>query len=363
MPAYKDPARNTWYAKFNYRNWKGEIKQACKRGFRTKHDALNYEASFKLRQSGSMEMSFEEFIKVYRENHSKRIRPSTLVTKTIVIEEKILPYFKHFKMSEIKASDILNWQNELLSYKNPRTGKPYSDTYLRKVHSEMSAIMNYAVKYYDLKDNPAKKAGCIGKDNKEDIQFWTPDEYKRFSEAIMDDIVHYYCFEVLYWTGIREGELLALTIDDIDLDAKTLNINKTFQIINGNEHVGPAKTVKSNRTVSLPDTLCDELRDYFELCPDYIDSNRRVFPTTKSNLSRCMKRGCKSSGVKRIRIHDLRHSHISLLLNMGYTPVDIAKRVGHESITITLRYAHSFPGVQKQMTDKLNNMMEDRHYV
>ena len=76
-------------------------------------------------------------------------------------------------------------------------------------------------------------------------------------------------------------------------------------------------------------------------------------------LMRAMKRGATKAGVKKIRIHDLRHSHISLLINLGFSAVDIAKRVGHESITITLRYAHMFPNAQNQMMNKLNALMQE----
>ena len=308
MPAYKDSKNNTWYAKFNYKNWKGETKFATKRGFSTKREALTYEREFKLNIAGNMDMSFEEFIKVYREQHYPRIRPSTAANKDYVIENKIIPYFKNFKISEIKAKDIIRWQNELLSYKNPSTGNPYSKTYLKTVNNQMNSIMNFAVKYYDLKENPVNKAGNIGISNAEEMRFWTLEEYQKFSEAMMDEPFFYYCFEVLYWTGIREGELLALTMQDIDLKKKTLSISKTFQNIKGKEVIGPPKTTKGIRTISLPDRLCFELQDYFDMCYGY-DSDR-IFPTSKSVLARAMARGSAKSGVKKIRVHDLRHPYV-----------------------------------------------------
>lgn len=80
----------------------------------------------------------------------------------------------------------------------------------------------------------------------------------------------------------------------------------------------------------------------------------RIFTVAKSYLHREMDRGAKETGVKRIRIHDLRHSHISLLIDMGFTALAIAERVGHESIDITYRYAHLFPTRQTEMADKLD---------
>lgn len=358
MPAYKYPNSKTWCVMFHYKNWKGETKRTTKRGFATKRDALAYEREFKRRISGDLEMSFAEFVKLYRENQTSRIRKSTVSAKTYIIEKKILPYFRDFKMSEIKSTDVIKWQNELLKYRHPKTGKPYSKTYLRTIHSNFSAIMNHAVKYYNLKENPVEKAGNIGLSNAEEMTFWTLEEYLLFSEAIMEESFYYYCFEVLYWTGIREGELLALTYQDFDFTSKTISVTKTFQVVDGEELTGPPKTSKGNRIVKMPDRLCEEMKDYFEMCYDKAESSR-AFPTTKYGLSRAMTRGVKRAGVKKIRIHDLRHSHISLLIRLGFSAVDIAKRVGHESITITLRYAHMFPSVQDEMMEKLDSLMEE----
>lgn len=357
MPAYRDKKHNTWYAKFNYKNWKGETKFTTKRGFATKREAVEYESEFKLHVAGNLDMTFEEFVKVYCEDHFPRVRPSTIAEKEHVIYSKLVPYFGKLKVTEIKAKDIVKWQNELLAYRNPKTGKPYAKTYMRKLHSELSAILNYAVKYYDLKENPIKKAGAIGISNAEEMNFWTLEEYLKFADSMMDEPFFYYCFEVLYWTGIREGELLALTFDDFNFEDNTISITKSFQVLKGEEVIGPTKTAKGNRVVNMPDRLAEEMKDYFNMC--YDKANTRAFPTGKSMLMRAMKRGADKAGVKKIRIHDLRHSHISLLINLGFSAVDIAKRVGHESITITLRYAHMFPNAQNQMINKLNALMEE----
>ncbi len=115
------------------------------------------------------------------------------------------------------------------------------------------------------------------------------------------------------------------------------------------------KTKKSNRTVQMPDFLCTEMQEFFDM--QYgLKRKDRILNITKSYLHHEMDRGSKAAGVKRIRIHDLRHSHISLLIDMGFSAVAIADRVGHESIEITYRYAHLFPSKQKKMAIKLDFM-------
>lgn len=120
--------------------------------------------------------------------------------------------------------------------------------------------MNFAVKYYDLKENPVEKAGGIGLCNAEEMEFWTLDEYLAFAEEIMEEPLYYYCFEVLYWAGLREGELLALTFDDFDFTEKTILVTKTFQVIKGKEIIGPTKTKKGTRIVKMPARLCEEMK-------------------------------------------------------------------------------------------------------
>lgn len=193
----------------------------------------------------------------------------------------------------------------------------------------------------------------MGKKKNREMLFWTKEEYLKFADAMMDKPMSYYAFEMLYWTGIREGELLALTSADFDFEKRTVTINKSFQHLNGRDIITSPKTEKSNRTIQLPKFLCDEIQDYLKMLYD-VGLEDRVFPITKSYLHREMDRGAKEAGVKRIHIHDIRHSHVSLLIDMGFSATAIADRVGHESIDITYNYAHLFPSKQAEMADKLD---------
>jgi integrase len=158
---------------------------------------------------------------------------------------------------------------------------------------------------------------------------------------------------MLYWTGIREGELLALTPGDFDFEKGTLSINKSYQRLNGRDVITDPKTPKSVRVVKMPQFLVEEMKDYIGSLYG-IQDDQRIFEMTKYFLHHEMDRGAKESGVKRIRIHDLRHSHISLLIDMGFSAVAIADRVGHESIDITYHYAHLFPSKQTEIAERLD---------
>ena len=233
-------------------------------------------------------------------------------------------------------------------------GEPYSTTYLKSIHSQLSAIFNHAVRYYRLQKNPAEIVGNMGKDSHKEMLFWTKDEYLKFAKVVMDKPTSYYAFEVLYWCGIRLGELLALTASDFNFERQTLTINKSLQNIKGNIIITPPKTPKSNRTIKIPQFLVDEMQDYIKSLYG-LEPDDRIFPISKAYLHHEMNRGAKAAGVKRIRIHDLRHSHVSLLIEMGFSAVAIVERVGHESIDITYRYAHLFPTKQTEMANRLNS--------
>ena len=352
MPAYKDKATDTWFVKFYSKDWKGENRQVKRRGFKTKKEALDYERNIKIREECNLDMAFGEFFKLYSDDVQNRLKRNTWLTKEHIVRTKILPYFENKKMNEITASDVMKWQNELMAQKD-ENGKGLSATYRKTIHNQLSCIFNHACRYYQLKSNPARQAGCMGKEEVREMLFWTQEEYKCFSEAVMDKAQSFYAFEMLYWTGARLGEVLALTAEDFDFVKNTVRINKSYQILEGKDLITTPKTPKSKRVIKLPKFLAEEIQEYISMIYGYKRTDR-LFQVTKSFLHHEMERGCKLSGVKRIRIHDLRHSHISLLIDMGFSAVAIADRVGHESIDITYRYAHLFPSKQIEMADRLD---------
>ena len=307
MPVFKNEDNGTWYVMARYVNWKGERKQKCKRGFATKKEAQEWERMFQLQNSSDLDMSFEAFTELYIRDVKNRLKENTWLTKEHIIRTKILPFFGKLKISEISTKEIITWQNEMLAYRDEKK-KPYSQTYLKTLHNQLSAIFNHAVRYYELRSNPAAKVRNMGSEEHREMLFWTKEEYKKFSFEMMDKDV-----------------------------------------------ITTPKTKKSNRTIKMPHFLCEEMQEYLGMLYG-LKKKDRIFTVTKSYLHHEMDRGAKVAGVKRIRIHDLRHSHISLLIDMGFSAVAIADRVGHESIEITYQYAHLFPSKQAEMAKRLDNL-------
>ena len=195
------------------------------------------------------------------------------------------------------------------------------------------------------------------KEPEEMLSVWTKAEFEHFITAVQDKPASYTAFMTMYYTGMRVGELCALTPADVDLKNNTIAISKTFQRINGKDVVWAPKTPKSNRVITIQQTLADCLKTYMDKCYE-IQPNDRLFPYTKHFLNHEMLRGCKKSGVKKIRVHDLRHSHASLLIEMGCQPLLIADRLGHEKIQTTLNtYSHLYPNKQAEVAQQLENLI------
>ena len=348
MKAEKDKKTGKWLIQYRYTDWQGKRRKSTKRGFATKREAEEWLRNFLITQKADFDMKFEDFWKMYCADMETRLREHTMRTKKYIVELKILPYFGNKRVNDITAADIRQWQNELIKI-------GYSPTYLKTINNQLSAIFNYAVRYYDLKSNPCAKAGSMGKSKAEEMDFWTGEEFRRFIDSVMNKRLSYMAFMTLYWTGMRLGELLALNPKDVDLEKRTISITKSYQRLGKKDVITPPKTPKSKRVITIPEFLAADIKDYMDSLYD-LQENDRLFPITKYYLEHEMQRGIKESGVKRIRVHDLRHSHASMLIKLGFSPLEIANRLGHEKVETTLNtYAHLYPNKQTKLAERLDS--------
>ena len=193
-----------------------------KRGFAAKKDAQEWKREFLQRQSASMDMKFASFVEVYFEDKAPRLKERSIMTKRILLETKIIPYFGEKKMNEITPVDIIKWQNALLN-------QDYKPTYLRMIQNQVTALFNHAERFYQLKENPCKKVDKMGRANAKELNFWTKDEYEQFIQGFTEgEEMYRIIFQMLFWLGCRVGELLALTSEDIDFEGGTVSISKTY---------------------------------------------------------------------------------------------------------------------------------------
>lgn len=310
MPVYKDEQRDTWYFKCNYRDWQGETRTKLKRGFATKREAQQGEREFLDKQSGNMNMKLAAFVEVYFNDKGMRLKERSIMTKRTLIETKIIPNFGEKPMNEITAVDIIKWQNMLMN-------QEYSPTYLRMIQNQLTALFNHAERFCDLRDNPCKKVNKMGRANARELNFWTKDEYEVFIKGFgAEDEMYRIIFQMLFWLGCRIGEVLARTASDIDLENGTISVSKTYFRRNKTDYITSPKTENSNRKITIPKFLKGEIKEYLDRQYEMVPEDR-IFPITDRAVQKKMKQKTEEAKLKPIRVHDLRHSHIALLIEKG----------------------------------------------
>lgn len=349
MPVYKDAQRGTFFCSFYYTDWTGSRKKKTKRGFSLKREAQAYERAFLEQMQGEPTMLFSTLVEAYLADAKPRFRPSTYSKREYIIQARLLPVFGRLRLDQITPAVVRKWQNELIE-------QGYKPTYLRALHAALSTIFNFAIRYYNLRENPCAKAGAIGQLHADEMNFWTKEEYQRFIQCVDASSEEHLVFQILYWGGLRIGELLALTVADYDPLGKSISISKSCQRIAKEDVITEPKTKKSNRTILLPGFVCAELEAYISRLYQAKPSTR-LFTYHREYYLRKVKKYSAAAGIKEIRLHDFRHSHASLLIELGFSPLLIAERLGHEKVEVTLDiYSHLYPNKQAEVVEKLEKL-------
>lgn len=262
------------------------------------------------------------------------------------------------KIASIKPVHIQKWQNEM--------SKKYANSYVRNIYGIFQMLFDRAVILGLVPNNPAKIVGNVKKEKKV-VDFWTKDEFEKvIATFYLEDFYQnfgFICIWLLFMTGMRVGEATALQWKDIDLNNKTLSVNKTLFYISAKDYqfVEP-KTKASNRVIALDDNTIDYLTRWKEKQDegggiDFVLSYNTI-PTQKHTIRHIMKRHAEKAKVHDIRIHALRHSHASLLISMGMNALLIKDRLGHEDIKTTLgTYGHLYPNTNFTISDSLTDYM------
>lgn len=361
MPTYKDEKTGTWYVKCYYEDYKGKKKQKMKRGFELQREAKDWERNFLSKQASQPSMAFGVLSELYLEDKKAHTKLITYETKKNRLKKWILPYFKDKAIDSITAADIRKWQADLKDSKNAND-ELLSPGYMQNIVTELSCIFNFAIRFYGLAVNPCRIAGnTVGKKQKS-VNFWTKQDFDRFISTFDCNDPFYVAFLMLYYGGMRIGELEALTVGDIDMEVGTVFISKTYHLINGVGVVTPPKTAKANRTITMPPFLIKCIRGHINRLYAHTGQTR-LFTASHSSYARQMEAHTGKAGIKRIRLHDIRHSHASLLIELGFSALLVSERLGHENVSTTLNiYSHLFPSKQSEVSERLERLCENDAY-
>ena len=245
MPCYKDEKTGTWYCQFRYADFTGKRKQKRKRGFKTKREAQEWEREFHLQKAKSCDMTLASFVELYFNDREHHVRGTTMDTKQNIFDTKIVPLLGNRKMNEITALDIRDWQQRVKEM-GKATGLPYSETYLYTIHAQLTALFNYAQTFYGLRFNPCDAAGYMGSSVAGEMLIITKDQYELLRKEFRNE-AYLLAFDILFWTGCREGEMLALLPKDLT-DDDQLRIYKTYHRKKGRTSLAPPRTAKKEAT-------------------------------------------------------------------------------------------------------------------
>ena len=291
--AYREKDTKKWTAQWFETNVMGEKKKRRKRGFETKREALEFERSKKLSNERSMDMKLSDFIEIYFSDKQNDLKDRTIKNKRYMMQQHIVPYFGNQMMSEIKASQIIQWQNEIQK-------KGYSDSYLRMIQNQLTSLFTHAAKIYDLPVNPCKKVKRMGNSDSRSLNFWTLDEYKQFIQTMEPGTRYYLMFEMLFWTGCRIGELLAITKADINFEKNQLSINKTYYRTGMQDIITEPKTKQSFRTIEIPEFLKEEIKEFVDGHYGMPDTER-LFPVVQEAVQHSLNVSLDNSVTAMIR--------------------------------------------------------------
>lgn len=363
---YKDKQRGTYYAvvSLGFDDITGKRIQKKKTGFTSQAEAQKWYDFTKADLSKSSvqmnsTMSFKTFSdKYFMPDYKTRTKAQTY--DVAVARLKKLDYFYDRKLSSISPMNIQDWHNYLIA-------EQVSMSYIYSLHQLLQMILGFAEKLGLVGRNNAKVAGNVKK-SKGKVDFWTLEEFTTFIQTFNTKHVNERLMFTVYWflffTGLRIGELQALTWKDINFNEKWVYIHKSIYYRNRkNWEFTEPKTQSSIRKLYLDDDTLKHLKEWKEVQRqigeiDFIFSDNGL-PIVKNRVNKMLIRHAEKVKVKAIRVHDLRHSHASLMLQLGMNDLELKNRLGHSDISTTLGvYSHLHPTAMKSVADKFNGLVK-----
>lgn len=359
----KNPTKDgrSYYFRIKYRDILGNIHDYSSPKFLTRKEAVNEEARYRLRinenETFLNNLSLGQVFEKFMQKKELEIKRQTITKFNNLYKQLIL--LKDVKINNLKYTHIDLLKKEL-------DKKNYSIEYKNKIIRLLESLIKFSNKYYNTSLEILKFCDHYKSINeiKKEMQFFTFEEYKQF-DSIIDDFDFHVFFEVLYYMGLRQGELQALTFKDINFEKAELKINKTLTTkIKGEKWtISSPKTKSSTRTLPIPNNILNDLKTMFNNAKKYKDfkidwfvfGNSQPFKETTIQVKK--NNYCELAKVKQIRIHDFRHSCASLLINKGATIALVSKYLGHSDISITLKtYTHMYKSELENIKNVLNDL-------
>ncbi|MEW8963735.1 site-specific integrase [Staphylococcus arlettae] len=345
-------------------------KRTTRRGFKSEREAKIAEAKLQteIQQNGFLNneiTTFKEVYELWLEQYQNTVRESTYQRVLTLFDTAILEHFKDIPVKKITipyCQKVINKWN-----------KKYKD--MKAIRIYASNVLDYAANLKIIADNPFKHTKQPRKnETKQDnsYTYYSSDELQTFLGFVEDKPMYHAIFRTLAFTGLRRGELMALTWEDIDFDKKNISISKTCA--RGKDYklvIQAPKTKSSLRTISIDDKTLDVLKHWkvqqriesLKFGHNTMDKKQNVFTDVTTNkilypehVNKALNNICNDNNFKRIKVHGFRHVHCSLLFEAGLTIQEVQDRLGHGDIKTTMDiYAHVTEKQRDKVADKFAN--------
>ena len=352
MPSYKNEKNKTWYCKFYYEDFFGERRPKLKRGFEKKKDADAWERDFLENHATTPDVTFDALANKYLEDRKANCSYETHRAREHDVRLYYNPYFSGKKVRDITPLMVREWQNTLKKKKN-KYGRPYAATTLKSIHVGLSAIFNFGVRFYNT-PNPAAKAGSMGSSKTSEMEIYTLSEFNTLMNGASIKYPYGIVFDALYWSGVRIGELLAMDISDAIFDKNALKVSKTLIGSTGRIQDHP-KNDRGFRTILMPQKVMMDIYSYVDRM---YDKTGRLFPFSHNTIRSHLYKASDDVGLHRIKVHELRHSQASLMIDLGYSVFAVAKRLGDTPEMILKTYGHMYKNKEQKLIQEYNQLLE-----
>ena len=349
MPAEKEKLKGEytgrWNARFTIKLINNESKRIFKRGFKSKKEALEYERETILNNSKGATIPFKNAVNQFLEFKKPRIKGSSY--EVMANRLRSITYFDNLLVSEITPMQVATFQNELIKTYKPRS--------IKNINAYIKMVFTWCMRYKGLATNPFNMVDRLKLETDKRMDIITVNEFNQIIEQVKNDDIKL-MYKLLFWTGLRIGEARALKIDDIDSNNKTISVTKTYTHLKGKDVITTPKSKESIRTIKIDDILIQDIKEYLDKARYILDDNF-IFRYHKLYYLEVFKTISLKVTSKDLRLHDLRHSHASFLINNGVDVLLISKRLGHSNTAMTLNvYSHLYSNKENEAINIINKL-------
>ena len=318
---------------------KTEAKQRYNR-FVQDHCEFIYDKPKKKAEETDNSITVAEAFLMYKTWMKANCKPSTVYEREKVYDKFVAPHFAKCKLNKLTKEELSIWQ-DTISTTTKDSGEYFAYEYQRKIKASFSAFLEWCAERYGTVNYLSKIKPPRRRTPKKEMEVWTREDFQRFIDVV-DSQSYRAFFTVLFFTGRRFGEVVALTPKDINLDKGIIAFTKSITRKTSSDGASyEVVSTKANKEQILPvaQPVIDALREYETESPFVFGGDAPLAPTT---VRRYFNKYIEAAGVKKIRIHDLRHSFVSMLIHYGVNLTVVADLIGDTLEQVTKTYAHMY---------------------